>query len=63
MPPVRQNDQMVQFDGRQDVPPGVRLLNEPVAEFLRGSGVCHVEMDCDWKYNNNTINNDRCGIV
>ena len=38
MPPVRQNDQMVQFDGRQDEPLGVRLLNEPVAEFLRGSG-------------------------
>lgn len=33
MPPVRQNDQMVQFDGRQDEPLGVRLLNEPVAEF------------------------------
>ena len=46
MPPVRQNDQMVQFDGRQDESLGVRLLNEPVAEFLRGSGVCHVEMDC-----------------
>ena len=46
MPPVRQNDQMVQFDGRQDEPLGVRLLNEPVAEFLRGSGVCHAEMGC-----------------
>lgn len=46
MPPVRQNDQMVQFDGRQDESLGVRLLNEPVAEFLRGSGVCHAEMGC-----------------
>ena len=36
---------------------------EKSARRKRKLSFCHVEMDCDWKYNNNTINNGRCGIV
>lgn len=46
VPPVRQNDQVVQFDGRERKVFCIRLLNEPVAELLRGSVVCHAEMGC-----------------
>ena len=46
VPPVRQNDQVVQFDGRERKVFFIRLLNEPVAELLRGSMVCHAEMGC-----------------
>lgn len=46
VPPVRQNDQVVQFDGCGREVFCVRLLNEPVAELLRGSVVCHAEMGC-----------------
>lgn len=45
IPPVRQNDQMVQFGGRQRTVFFIRFLNEPVAEFLRGNVMRHAE-DC-----------------
>lgn len=41
VPPVRQNHQMVQFDGREQVPFRIGLLNEPVAELLSSSVVGH----------------------
>ena len=34
---------------------------EKSARRKRKLSFCHVEMDCDWKYNNNTINNG--GVV
>lgn len=43
MPPVREDDQMVEFDGIQGSSVFIRPLNEPVAEFLRGNVIGHAD--------------------
>lgn len=46
MPPVRQDDQMVEFDGIQGSSAFICPLNEPVAEFLRGNVIGHADSCC-----------------